>query len=143
MKLSPNKVKNAILQEAVNYKKKREIYEKAKQLNEEAKRLNEMASFQAGLGPGFANSTSNGTPTASGMPAQVLGMMTSPDMGNANSADLNTVGSLNDLYSLDMEMSNEDEPEVNTDEESVDELKKELEELKRRFDEIDRQLKEK
>jgi len=109
MKLSPTKVKEVIIQEALNIKKKKEIYKKAKALNEELKTLNEMRAFETGLGPGFANSQSPGMPGGGGTPAQVLGLAMGPMVsGKETSDDVNTVGSFSDLYNLDKEMQDSD-----------------------------------
>jgi len=138
MKVNPNNVKKAIIQEAINYKAKTELYKKAKQLNEEVKKLNEMRSFEVGLGPGFKNSTAPGMPGGGGTPAQVLGLATPSPMASeiGDSEDLNAVGNLQDLYALDQEMccqdgENEGEDAVEMDAQTkLLDLERQIEELK-------------
>lgn len=130
MKLSPTQVKKAIIQEAFNIKRKKEIYKKAKELNKEVKKLNEMHAFENGLGPGFKNSSAPGTPGASGAPAQVLGLAIGPMVsGKEDTEDINKVGNFEDLYKLDKEMSDLDN-ETNND---IADLEKENAQLKEKL----------
>jgi len=135
MKLTGEQVKTAIMNEAVNIKKKREIIQKARVLNEEAKKLNEMQEFM--MGPGFKNSTSPGMPGAGGVAAQVLGLAGHQSSEAGDSDELNTVGNLNDLYTLDKEVGNEEEACCNNSpEQKIAELENELAELKSSLNEM-------
>ena len=137
MKISPSQVKKAIVEHALIIKKKQELYEKAKQLNEEAKVLNEMRAFEPGLGPGFVNSGSKAGVGANGMPAQALGLVGSPLSSQpGDSENLNAVGSLKDLYNLDMEMGEEVEQEETCAKEKISQLEKEVEDLKAKLSSV-------
>ena len=143
MKIKKEQITEAIKQEALRIKKSKEIYKKAIQLNEELKKINEMHGMGIGLGAGFAGSLSNRAVGGDGNGSQVLGLVT-PGMetGRDSKEDLETVGSLKDLFNLDKEMQDVDKKEESSKEELIDSLSKENEELKAKLAKIDQTLNE-